>query len=113
MNDTTKRKMIARDAPRNPTEAAITYRPYGSSRAIRSSDGVMRDFSSQGSYIETSHQFQSGTILIVRTLRYPSMPSSMADEDQPRSICLAEVKWQQELVDENGIRYGIGLRYLD
>ena len=73
----------------------------------------MRDFSSQGSYIETSHKYQSGTILIVRTLRYPPMPSSMADEEQPRSISLAEVKWQEELADDNAIRFGMGLRYLE
>ena len=73
----------------------------------------MRNFSSEGSYIETSQNYGSGTVLILRTVRYPSMPSSMADEEQPRSICLAEVKWRQELAGENAIRFGMGLRYLD
>jgi len=41
------------------------------------------------------------------------MPAFIADEERPRSICLADVKWRQELVDENVTRYGIGLRYLD
>ena len=49
----------------------------------------------------------------MRTLRYPTMPSFVVDEERPRSICLAEVKWLKELADENAIRYGIGLRYLD
>ena len=49
----------------------------------------------------------------MRMVRYPPMPASMADEERPRSICLAEVKWRQELADENATRYGIGLRYLD
>ena len=73
----------------------------------------MRNFSSQGIYIETSHNYKSGTIVIMRMVRYPPMPSSMADEERPRSICLAEVKWRQELADKNTNRYGIGLRYLD
>ena len=100
MKKTTKRKMIARDAQRNSTETAITCHPYTSSGAAQSSDGVMRNFSSSGSYIETSLEYKSGTILIVRTLRYPPRPLSLVVEDQPRSICLAEVKWRQELVDE-------------
>ena len=113
MEETTEKKNKKRDAPRNPTEAAITCRPHTSCGAICASDGVMRNFSNGGSYIETGHKYKSGTILIVRTLRYPPMPASVAYEELPRSICLAEVKWRQELADENAIRYGIGLRYLD
>ena len=113
MQNTMQKKTIARIAPRNPTEAAITCRPYASTDTIYSSAGVMRNFSSQGSYIETSRNYQSGTILILRMVRYPAIPPSIADEERPRSICLAEVKWRQELDGENAIGYGIGLRYLD
>ncbi len=108
-----EKEKIQRVAPRNPTEAAITCRPYASTGTSYASAGVMRNFSSQGSYIETSHKYKSGTILIMRMVRYPAMPPSIADEERPRSICLAEVKWRQELAGENAIGYGIGLRYLD
>jgi hypothetical protein len=110
--DSMSRKRTQRAVPRNPTVAAITCRPYTSSGAVLVSDGIMRNFSSQGSYIETTHQFKSGTILILQMVRYPSMPASITHDARPRSICLAEVKWQQELIDENAIRYGIGLKYL-
>lgn len=96
----------------NPTEAAITCRPYGSNGALPISDGVMRSFSSDGLYIETPYKYNSGTILIVRVDRYPSLPTSLAEAERPRSICLAEVKWQRELVDADGIRFGMGLRYI-
>jgi hypothetical protein len=72
----------------------------------------MRNFSTDGSYIETSHKFKSGTILIVRIVRYPLFSFSVGDEEQPRSICLAEVKWLQEMAEENKIRFGLGLKYL-
>ncbi len=49
----------------------------------------------------------------MRMLRYPQIPSSVADEEKPRSICLAEVRWQKKLTDENTIRFGMGLRYLN
>ena len=113
MQNTMQKKTIERVSPRNPTEAAITCRPYASTGTIYSSAGVMRNFSSQGSYIETSRNYQSGTILILRMVRYPAIPPSIADEERPRSICLAEVKWRQELDGENAIGYGIGLRYID
>ncbi|WP_372683528.1 hypothetical protein [Desulfosarcina sp.] len=107
-----KNKEIERAAPRNATEAAITCRPFSSTCEICVSDGVMRNFSSQGSYIETSHKFESGTILIMRIVLYPSIPSFVADQERPRSICLAEVKWWHRLAGEKATRYGIGLRYL-
>jgi hypothetical protein len=73
----------------------------------------MRNYSGEGLYIEASREFKLGTILHMRMVRYPPMSSSAAGETQPRSICLAEVKWQQDLADDNAIRFGIGLRYLE
>jgi len=113
MESTIEKENRTRIAPRNPTEAAVECQPYTSSAGIRSSEGVMRNFSAEGSYIETSHQYKSGTILIVRIIRYPRLPFSMADEKQPRSICLAEVKWLQEVAEEKTNRFGLGLKYLD
>lgn len=113
MEATAEKENRNRAAQRNPTEAEITCRPYTSSGAVLASDGVMRNFSSGGSYIETSYKYKSGTILIVRMVRYPLIPSWVADEDRPRSICLAEVKWLQEITEEHAIRFGLGVRYLD
>ena len=110
---TMNNKVRRRVASRNLTEAAITCRPYASTCAICASDGVMRNFSHEGSYIETSHKYKSGTILIMRTVRYPQVPSSVVDEEKPRSICLAEVRWCQEISDVYSIRYGVGLKYLN
>ena len=113
MKNTPEKKKRTRAAPRNSTEAVITCRPYTSSGAVRLSDGVMRNFSSDGSYIETSHEFKSGTILIVRMLFYPPTEPAVNEESRPRTICLAEVKWRQKLADVNAVRFGMGLRYLD
>jgi hypothetical protein len=107
------KKIVKRAASRSPTEAAITCRPYDSRGAVQTTDGVMRNFSSQGSYVETSGKFESGTILILRMLRYPSANATLADENQPRTIGLAEVKWRHKLSAGNGNRYGMGLKYMD
>lgn len=96
----------------NTTETEITCRPYGSDGALPALDGVMKSFSNDGLYIEASNTYKSGTILIVRVDRYPSLPAAMAEAVRPRSICLAEVKWQRKLVDKNGVRFGMRLRYI-
>jgi hypothetical protein len=113
MQETMVRKEIERTAPRIATEAAITCRPFTSCGAAHTADAVMRNFSEEGSYIETSREFKLGTILHMRMVRYPPKQTYTAGETQPRSICLAEVKWQQDLADDNAIRFGMGLRYLD
>lgn len=102
-----------RVAARKPTEVAIACRQFTSSGATHTADGVMRNFSEDGSYIETSCEFKLGTILHLRMVHYPPISQSPGAEEQPRSICLAEVKWRQEWIDENSIQYGFGLRYLD
>ena len=71
MQEVMEKKEIERAAPRNATEAAITCRPFASNGDVCALDGVMRDFSSQGSYIEMSQKFEPGAILIMRTVRYP------------------------------------------
>lgn len=113
MEKFSKQKKVKRAASRSPTETAITCRPYVSYRAACTSDGVMRNFSNHGFYVETSGRFESGTILIVRMLRYPAVTSNLDCDSQPRTICLAEVKWCRKLVEGNGTRYGMGLRFLD
>ena len=113
MEDTLERKIIERAAQRSLTEAAITCRPFASSGTTRSTGGVMHNFSSQGAYIETAGNYRTGTILIVRMVGNPYISASMVDAFRPRSICLVEVRWLQQLVDENAVRYGMGLKYLD
>lgn len=113
MQETMEKKERARTVPRISTEAALTCRPFTSWGAAHMADAIMRNFSEEGSYIETSREFKRGTILQMRMVRYPPMPSSAAGKTQPRSVCLAEVKWQQDLANENAPRFGMGLRYLD
>ncbi len=106
-------KASQRTALRTPTEAIVTCRPYASSGALHAADGIMRNFSSDGSYIETTQPYKSGTILFMRMVRYPPDLPNSASDDCPRSICLAEVKWQQTLAEADAVRYGMGVRFLD
>ena len=102
-----------RIASRKRTEAVVACRPFTSGGAVHTADGIMRNFSEGGSYIESSRDFKLGTILYLRMLRYPPVSLSPGADTQLRSICLAEVKWRQDVSGENTIQYGFGLKYLD
>jgi len=109
MQEKEKRKVAFRKA----TEAVIACRRFTSSGTTHTVDGIMRNYSEEGSYIETSRKFKLGAILFLRMVHYPLRSLSVAAEELPRSICVAEVKWWKEMAIENTIRYGFGLRYLD
>jgi hypothetical protein len=113
MEDTATKEKGSRASPRNQTISAIKCQPYTSSGAFRASDGVMCNYSSEGFYIETSQNFKSETILIVRVVSYSPTQQFVADREQPRSICLAKVKWSQRLSHENTVQFGIGMKYID
>ena len=103
----------SRTDERFATEAEIVCHPYSSTRTMRSVQGVIRNFSRGGLYIEIDHAFKTGTILIVRMVGCQSSLSAPKCHEKPRSICLGEIKWQQNLGPKEALRYGMGLRYLD
>ncbi|BBO77450.1 hypothetical protein DSCW_48670 [Desulfosarcina widdelii] len=113
MEDIATKEKARRAYSRNQTMATVKCQPYTSDAAVRVSDGVMCNYSSEGLYIETSQNFKSDTILVVRIVSYSPTQQSMADREQPRSICLAKVKWSQRLSHENTIQFGIGMKYID
>ena len=112
MEKTSPQKKGQRAASRQPTEALITCQPFTSNTSRHASDGIMRNFSGNGFYIETSRPYSPETILLIRTVRYPQA-SPMSTDERPRSICLAEVKWMHTLAQANAIRFGMGARYLE
>ena len=103
----------SRTDERFATEAEIICQPYGSTRTMRSVQGVIRNFSRGGLYIEIDHAFKTGTILMVRMVGCQATPSTPECREKPRSICLGEIKWQQDLGPEEAPHYGMGLRYID
>ena len=58
-----KQKRDLRLTERQPTEVAVTCRPFTSSGVDTITDGVMVNFSNQGSYVEAREKFKAGLIL--------------------------------------------------
>jgi hypothetical protein len=108
MDQTDKR----RSTRRNPIKATFVCRPFTSSKPDQALDAIMRNYSSNGSYVETSKAFNLGTILHLRLVNFLEKSTCMPTENQPRSICLAEAKWLQELADTETHRYDLGLKNL-
>ena len=113
MGDKKEEIIVERSSLRISTGVTIKCFAYSICGAADPVDGVMCNFSKRGCYIETSCAFEAGTILLVRVEKYGCAPSSATDTKWPRSICLAEIKWRRRLTDENAIRFGMGLRYLE
>ena len=112
MQAVTEKEAVRRFDPRFSTTAHVSCHRYASSDRAPVANGVIRNISNGGFYMETSHPYVAGTVLIVRMLSYPIVTPVQAERPSPRTICLAEVKWQQNLSDANVIRYGLGMRYL-
>ena len=64
-----------------------------------------------GMVLVSRKAFKPGTNLIVRMLDFPPSKSS---EDYPRvrAMGLAEVRWIEEVMDEDGLAYEMGMRYV-
>jgi len=105
--------IVERSSLRISAEVTIKCFAHSSCGVVDPVDGVMCNFSNQGCCIETSCAFEAGTILLVRVEKYGCTPSSVPEAKQPRSICLAEVKWRRRIVEKNVIRFGMGLIYLE
>lgn len=112
MGNTAKEVPDKRESTRNPVEIGIVCQPYSSTGSTRHCTGVLCNYSSGGVFIKTPWEFKTGTILVIRTIR-SARPSSFHDyEEGLRTICLAEVKWHQDLSDHKTTCYGMGLCYL-
>ncbi|GAB6910052.1 hypothetical protein JCM12296A_59020 [Desulfosarcina cetonica] len=98
--------------PRICTDAAISCRHF-TSVTVQPTDGVMRNYSRGGAYIETSCTFTPGTIVVLRVTLSQSKPLWLESFDGLRSLSLAEVKWVQAFSEGTPGRYGMGLRYLE
>jgi hypothetical protein len=108
-----KRKNWTRLVQRAPTFTLVRCRPYAMNGALHTSDGVILNYSRNGMYIETSSIFTPGTILMIRkTGKAPLLSPLEAQKTHPASLSLAEVKWITELVEENSIRFGMGLAFV-
>ena len=62
-----KEKEERRVASRNRAEAFVACRPFTCGDADHTADGVVRNFSEGGSYIESSRDFKLGTLFFVAT----------------------------------------------
>jgi hypothetical protein len=113
MGNTAKKTNEKRDSTRNPAEIGIVCQPYSSTRSIRQRAGILRNYSSGGIYLEIPHGYKPGTILVIRTTHSAQPISFVSPVEGVRTICLAEVKWQQDLSDQTTTRYGMGLGYLN
>jgi hypothetical protein len=81
-----------------------------SGEANHTTDAIMSNFSEDGVFMESSHDFRIGALLHLRMVDYPITHQSVRHKKQPRSNCLAEVKWRRENVAFGVRQLAIGKR---
>jgi hypothetical protein len=69
------------------------------------------NFSQNGLGLVSRTAVKAGSHLIVRMLEFPS-PEMRTDKAWIRATGIAEVRWINEVVDDDGLSYTMGVRYV-
>ena len=97
---------------RSRTDQSIDCRPFSLVYETDQSEGVLRNFSDDGAYVELPRPYYKGNVLMLRLLDEQGAAAA-GEGGACRSHCLAEVKWARPLEDDSDPpRYGIGLKIL-
>ena len=104
-----------RRSVRQKTDTPIDCRLMTTGFDVCRMDGVMRNYSAIGTYIESRCGFSKGSLLMVRVVKYPDCTHDPGkDPASLRAHGLAEVKWVRRLEDRPAATgcYGLGLHYI-
>jgi hypothetical protein len=96
---------------RSGVAVSIDCQPFSLVYETHQSEGILRNYSEEGAYVELPRPYNKGNILMMRLLE--ESPSVLDDEvGTCRSLSLAEVKWVRHIEGVGPPRYGIGLKML-
>lgn len=101
-----------RESSRNQTKTPVCHYLLTPPQDAELIDGILRNFSSEGVYMESSRLYPKGSVIVLRIIYYPHQHFSTGAKAAIRSISLAEVKWVHPLKRRFENCYGIGLRFL-
>lgn len=96
---------------RSGVAVSIDCKPFSLVYETDLSEGILRNYSDEGAYVELPRPYNKGNILMMRLLE--ESPASLDEEvGTCRPLSLAEVKWVRHIEDVGPPRYGIGLKML-
>ena len=75
-------------------------------------DGKLLNFSQKGFYFETSKAIKTGATIFIQLTNFFPENLSSSDKELLRTVCLGEVKHCIEIIKENSIHYGVGIKYI-
>mgnify|MGYP001821763541 CR=1 FL=1 len=96
---------------RSGVAVSIDCQPFSLVYETHQSEGILRNYSDEGAYVELSRPYHKGNIVMMRLLEESPAP---LDEEAAacRPMGLAEVKWVRHIEGVGPQRYGIGLKML-
>ena len=76
-------------------------------------EAKVSNFSRNGVYFETPHAINPGTTIFIRTETLLSNNMTLNELECLRTVSLGEVKWCNEISEDGGIYYQVGVRHHD
>lgn len=96
---------------RSGVAVSIDCQPFSLVYETDQNEGILRNYSDEGAYVELPRSYHKGNILLMRLLE--ESPTVLDEEvGTCRSMSLAEVKWVRPIEGVGPPRYGIGLKML-
>lgn len=96
---------------RSGVAVSIDCQPFSLVYETYQSEGILRNYSDEGAYVELPRSYYKGNILMMRLLEESPTPLDDA-AGTCRPMSLAEVKWVRHIEGVGPPRYGIGLKML-
>jgi len=101
--------MEKRATRRHPISTSIVCRHLNTAIAGSSFDGVMKNCSIHGVYVELAARCEVGTFLVIRVT---GGSGGYSKDEGFQSLSVAEVKWSRLIPAEGEARYATGLKYV-
>jgi len=74
--------------------------------------GELLNFSQKGFYFETSKAIKTGATIFIQLTNFFPENLTSSDKELLRNVCLGEVKHCNEIIKEDSIHYGVGIKYI-
>jgi hypothetical protein len=100
--------MNKRTDQRHNCEASYTCRCFNKDETF---NGRMLNFSKSGMYFESGAFIKEGTTIYFNLINCSCIPSDPGHCEGLRSVSLAEVRWCQEMKNQDAPYFGIGVKY--
>lgn len=79
--------------------------------SVRYTQGRMLNYSQDGMYFESRSALPPGMSILIRVQKDLTGDRACGIREEFKSLALGEVKWCEEIIKEDSVYYGVGVKY--